>query len=146
MRTSAQGRAFLEHEEGLRLEAYSDGDPSDPPEREPVWTIGYGHTGKDVHEGLVWTPEQCDDALARDLRWVEQTINQHARIPPTQNQFDAFASLCFNIGAQRFRNSTALRKYNANDIAGAADAFLMWRIPPRLFPRRLRERALFLRA
>ena len=29
-----------------------------------VWTIGYGHTGADVHPGLVWTFEQAAAALA----------------------------------------------------------------------------------
>ena len=45
--------------ESLRLVAYRDAVG--------VWTIGWGHTGSDVHEGLVWTREQAIAALKRDL-------------------------------------------------------------------------------
>src|SRR5689334_6888086 len=31
-----------------------------------VWTIGRGHTGPEVHEGLVWTPEQSALAFSKD--------------------------------------------------------------------------------
>ncbi|MFT4325736.1 MAG: lysozyme [Candidatus Liberibacter psyllaurous] len=45
--------------EGLLLSAY----------RCPVgiWTIGYGHTGKDVFENLVITEQQADDLLKWDV-------------------------------------------------------------------------------
>jgi lysozyme len=46
-------------EEGLRLTAY--------PDAVGVWTIGWGHTGPEVHEGLVWTREQAVEALKKDL-------------------------------------------------------------------------------
>lgn len=147
MKVSAEGRAFLELEEGLELEAYSDAAPDDPPGRVPVYTVGVGHTGPEVHKGLVWTREQCDAALASDLARVEEAINRLCRIPPRPNQFDAMASLAFNIGLapSRFPGSSVLRLYNANDLQGAAEAFRMWKIPPRLIPRRERERSLFLR-
>ncbi len=45
--------------EGKRNEAYLD--TAEP----PVWTIGYGHTGPEVHEGLVWTDEQVEEAFGR---------------------------------------------------------------------------------
>jgi len=31
------------------------------------WTIGVGHTGPEVHEGLEWTDAQVDAAYASDL-------------------------------------------------------------------------------
>jgi lysozyme len=51
--------AMTENDEGLRLEAYQDSGG--------VWTIGWGHTGPEVHAGLVWTREQCVEALQSDL-------------------------------------------------------------------------------
>ncbi len=45
--------------EGCKLTAYRDIGG--------VLTVGYGHVGKDVSEGLVWTQEQADEALAHDL-------------------------------------------------------------------------------
>ena len=51
----------IKQEEGLRLNAYPDplshGDP---------WTIGYGSTGPDIRQGVVWTQEQADAALEAD--------------------------------------------------------------------------------
>ena len=46
-------------DEGLRLEAYLDSGG--------VPTIGWGHTGPEVHEGLVWTREQAVEALKKDM-------------------------------------------------------------------------------
>jgi lysozyme len=51
--------AMTERDEGLRLTAYQDSGG--------VWTIGWGHTGPEVHKGLVWTREQCVAALRKDL-------------------------------------------------------------------------------
>lgn len=144
MKTSEQGRAFLEHEEGIVLKAYLDAVG--------VPTIGVGHTGHDVtradvERGLTWTREECDAALAADLRRIEAAVNNGCTAPPTQNQFDAFVSLAFNIGARGFADSTALRRFNSGDIAGAAEAFLMWRNAggkPILLGRRIREKAVFL--
>lgn len=53
-------------------------------------------------------------------------------------------SLAFNIGATGFAGSTVARRARAGDRMGAADAFLMWRRPAVLLPRRRRERAVFL--
>jgi lysozyme len=53
-------------------------------------------------------------------------------------------SLCFNIGADNFRQSTVLKKLNTGDYRGAADAFMMWSKPEVLRQRRIKERALFL--
>ena len=55
----AAGLALTKAGEGLRLESYQDSGG--------VWTIGYGHTGPEVHEGLVWTQEQAEEALKHDL-------------------------------------------------------------------------------
>jgi lysozyme len=147
MHVSPSGRAFLEAEEGFKPRAYADirGIP----------TIGYGHTGpdvttQDVERGLTWTRAECDAALAADLRRTESAIVSGLRIPPTQNQFDALASLVYNIGVPGFYTSTVRRLYNLNNLSGSADAFLMWRNagPHKgvLLGRRMRERALFLKA
>jgi lysozyme len=45
--------------EGLRLRAYKC--PAG------VWTIGYGHTGPEVVEGLEWTIPQAEAALQADM-------------------------------------------------------------------------------
>ncbi len=59
MHYSAQGFEETKRLEACRFHAFQDSGG--------VWTIGYGHTGPDVYEGLVWTQEQCDAALRKDL-------------------------------------------------------------------------------
>jgi len=48
----------LKQDEGCRLSAYPDPLSGGEP-----WTIGYGCTGPDIHEGTVWTQAQADAAL-----------------------------------------------------------------------------------
>lgn len=38
------------------------------------WSIGYGHTGPDVCEGVVWSQEQADNALRSDLTGTAQRL------------------------------------------------------------------------
>jgi len=44
----------------------------------------------------------------------------------TQNQFDATVSLVFNIGRPNFSKSTMLKRLNARDYEGAAEALTWW--------------------
>lgn len=109
--------AIKEHE-ALRLTAYL-------PTKDDVWTIGYGHT-KTARQGMVITEAQAEQLLRDDLEWVEAAIDKLVKVPLTQNQHDAVGSLIFNIGGGAFSKSTVLRRLNAGDYRGAADAFLMW--------------------
>lgn len=129
--------------EGCRLEAYPDpatgGDP---------WTVGWGHTGPEVHKGLTISQDIADAYLLKDLTHVADTLNHVLEIEPTQAQFDALCSFVFNIGAANFVKSTLLRKLNAGDVLGAAMEFPKWRnaagrVMPGLVTRRAAEQALF---
>lgn len=60
------------------------------------WTVGYGST-HGVNRGTSITEAMADDLLRRDLAPVEVAINALG-ITITQNQFDALASACFNLG------------------------------------------------
>ena len=74
----------------------------------------------------------------------EPAVRDAVRKPLKQHQFDALVSLAFNIGTGGFRRSTVVKRLNAGDFRGAADAILMWDKPSILIPRRRRERELFL--
>jgi len=108
----------IKDHEALRLTAYL-------PTKNDVWTIGWGHT-KTAKQGMVITEAQAEQLLRDDLAWVEDAIDSLVKVTITQNQRDALGSLIFNIGATNFSKSTILRKLNAKDYLGAADAFLMW--------------------
>lgn len=131
---------LLKEFEGLRLEAYKD--------VAGVWTIGYGHTGG-VKAGDSITLEQAKQLLDQDLVRFEKAVNDGVKRPMTQNQYNAFVSLAYNIGVSGFLGSTALRRFNAGDVKGAADAITWWnqaggKVVKGLVRRRAAERDLFL--
>jgi lysozyme len=91
--------------------------------------------------------EQGLDLLTEDLAPIEIFL---AGIVPqlSQGQFDACASLAFNIGLGAFERSTLLRMIRAGEMDGAAEQFLRWdksggKVLPGLIARRRREREMF---
>ncbi|MNE21980.1 Lysozyme RrrD [compost metagenome] len=90
------------------------------------WTIGWGHTGSDVHEGLVITALHADKLLAQDLLSAERSVNRYAKVELNQNQFDALVSFTFNLGSGNMSTSTLLKKLNDKDFIGASKEFERW--------------------
>lgn len=135
MKTSTQGLTLLCEREGARNVAYRDSVG--------VWTVGVGHTGPEVHEGLVWTDEQVRQTLASDLARFEKAVNNCITVPLEQCQFDALVSFAFNVGATAFASST-LRKYiNLGNTEAAIHEFDRWHIPAEITSRRNAEREQF---
>lgn len=95
------------------------------------WTIGYGTTsdsgiGVTVSAGLRISEEQAETYLWRTLAlFAEKMLPLFTTIVPTPNQFGAMLSLAYNIGLNAFEKSTCLKRFNAGDVKGAAEA-LQW--------------------
>ena len=126
--------------EGLRLTAYRCSAN--------VPTIGYGHT-KGVKMSDVITMDQADAFFAEDIKWVEDTIAKTVKVPVNTNQYEAIASLIYNVGGGAWIHSTILRKLNKGDYKGAADEFPRWnkaggKVIKGLVRRRAAERKVFL--
>ncbi len=145
MKVSQTGIDLIKHFEGLRLEAYKD--------IAGIWTIGYGHTGPDVSEGMRISEEEAEALLRKDLTRFEQGVSSAVKVALGQNQFDALVSLAYNIGINAFRGSTAKRLLNKGNFIQAADAITWWNKAtingirqkvPGLVRRRAAEAALFL--
>jgi len=140
---SKRGLAIIKDFEGCRLTAYQD--------VVGVWTIGYGET-KDVYPGMTITQDQAEAMLrTRIAQDFEPGVLVALSRQPTQQQFDAMVSLAYNIGTGAFGKSTLVRKFNAGDMQGAADQFLVWnraggKVVSGLVRRREAERALFMEA
>lgn len=85
----------LRKDEGSRLEAYPD-----PLTHAAPWTIGYGHTGPDVRQGLIWTEEQAEDALSDDIARACRLLDIHAPWWRSLNDArqDVLANMVFNMG------------------------------------------------
>lgn len=126
--------------EGLRFTAYKD--------QNGIPTIGYGHTDG-VQMGDICNKQQAEEWLDEDLEEVDQALARLVNVPLTQNQYDALASLVYNIGAEHFSGSTVRRRLNQGNFQAAADAMMMWRyaggeVSIGLLHRREAERKLFL--
>lgn len=144
IRTSLQGIELIKSFEGFRSSASRLPDGK--------WIIGHGHV-RSAREGVTITPKDAEDLLRYDLRFVEESLSHLVFAPLNQNQFDALASLVFNISPNQFKDSDVLRRINAGDYLNAASGFDGWRraringrviIVDALVRRRAAEKALFL--
>jgi lysozyme len=118
---NAAGLNLIKNFEGCVLTAYPDpGTGGDP------WTIGYGHTGPDVHKGVTWTQAQADAALVNDLQRFEQGVNDMISRNLTPNQVAALVSFAYNVGLGALQGSTLLKDVNAGDFTAAAGEFGKW--------------------
>ena len=133
-----------------------------------VWTIGWGHALMDGAQQLKGaankararalypggiTREQAELLLRADLIPRAASVSSLLKAPASDAQFGALMALVFNIGAANLAASTLLRRFNAGDLAGAAEQFLAWdkarvqgvlQALPGLTRRRRAERAMFL--
>jgi lysozyme len=115
---SDSGFALTKKFEGLRLTAYQD--------QVGVWTIGYGHTGREVHGGMVITEDQADLLLHSDIAGAVACVNRAVTAELSQCHFDSLVDFVFNLGCGRLLGSTLLRHVNAGEFNLAAPQFLLW--------------------
>jgi len=137
------GLDVTEDSEGCRLTAYPDpGTGGDP------WTIGYGHTGADVHPDMTIDHAQAEEFLRHDVRSAEAAVKRLVKVELTQHQFDALVDFAFNCGAGNLQHSTLLKLVNEGDFATASTHFGDWvkgggHVLPGLVKRRHAETVLF---
>lgn len=141
MSMSYSGLQMMMKAEGLRLDAYRC--PAN------VLTIGYGHTGADVVEGMMINEAQAEALLKKDIEFAERGVREYAAVPLTQGQFNSLVDFAFNCGVGAMRGSTMLKRLNSHDYLGAADEFAKWDMAggkhlPGLARRRSDEKAMFL--
>jgi Ca2+-binding RTX toxin-like protein/GH24 family phage-related lysozyme (muramidase) len=111
---SQAGLEKLKSLEGYKLKAYQDDGK--------VWTIGYGHTGSDVFEGQVITPEEAGRLFASDLAVFERTVSRLVKVDLNQNQFDTLVMFAYNVGSSAFSRSSVLKMVNVGNF----DAVPTW--------------------
>jgi lysozyme len=90
------------------------------------WTIGYGHTGADVTEGMTITEEEADAFLRADVTKCVAALNELIIQPINQNQFDSLVSWVYNLGGTNLRNSTMLKEINQGHYLKAALEMERW--------------------
>lgn len=142
MQLGPRGEALIKGFERLKLVAYK-------PTPEDKWTIGWGHTGEEVVEGLVWTLDQAEAAFIRDTGWAVTQVIKTTDVQLTQEQFDALIAFTFNVGVTAEGHSTLIAYVNQRKWLAAAAEFPKWNkqkgaVVEGLVHRRAAERALFL--
>lgn len=122
--TGKKGLDLIKRFEGLKLKPYlcSAGVP----------TIGYGNTfyedGKKVtlNDSLI-TEQRASDLLSLTVKTFEKHVDSFCRDDINQNQFDALVSFAYNLGPNSLKNSTLLKKVNANpNDPTIRDEFMKW--------------------
>ena len=95
MKASDEVKLTIKNYEGCRLTAYKLPGESN-------WTIGWGHSGSDVYEGMTISAEQADDLFDNDIKVFEDAVNgwnDQYGLNLNQYEFDALVSITYNFGA-----------------------------------------------
>lgn len=109
---------------GIALhEGYSD--HAIEPVKGDVPTLGFGTTSG-VKMGDRITPPVALARALTDVQKFEGALKQCVTVPLSQNEYDAYISLSYNIGSRAFCNSTLVRNLNAGDYSGACQQILAW--------------------
>lgn len=132
----------IAQDEGLRLTAYPDPESSLGKAKQlgmtklqglsgAPWTIGHGHTGPEVCEGLCWTPEEAAEALRQDIATACAELDRHA--PWWRSMCDArqdvLANMAFNLGWTRlskFKNTLAAMQRHDYEAAAKGMLKSLW--------------------
>ena len=92
-----------------------------------VWTVGWGQTGKDIKEGVVWSQAQADAALEKSLSEFAEGVLKLVKVRARPEQLGALVSFAYNVGLGNLEKSTLLRLVNEGKDADAVVAqFLVW--------------------
>lgn len=105
--------------EGTRYYAYHDivGVP----------TVCQGYTGPGIIFGKKYSEAECSAFLKKDILEHSNGMLECVKVPLSENEFNAYSLLTYNIGVKAFCGSTAAKRLNAGDRAGACDAILFWK-------------------
>jgi lysozyme len=112
--------ATVPAEEGTEYKAYRD--------IVGVWTVCNGDT-KDVHPGLIETPEGCRQRLEKQLVAHARPVmacTPRLSEPGRDYQRAAAVSLAYNVGVAAWCRSSADRLFDAGEWRRGCDAFLKW--------------------
>jgi lysozyme len=92
-----------------------------------IWTIGWGQTGKDIKEGLVWTQAKADAALEESVGKFVEGVLKLVKVRLRPEQIGALVSFAYNVGLGNLEKSTLLRLINeGKSVDVVVPQFLVW--------------------
>lgn len=95
------------------------------PVKGDVPTIGFGTTGG-VKMGDTITPPKALARALTDVQKFEGAIKRCVNVPLHQYEYDAYASLAYNIGPAAFCKSTLVKLLNSGEYAMACYEITRW--------------------
>lgn len=121
----------------------------DPGTGKEPWTIGWGTTGPEVKQDTVWSEEQAQEALNREILGKCAGLLSYSPklVQEKDRQIAALISFAYNCGLGNYRISTLRKRVEAGDWRGACEEIIKWnkaagRVMPGLTRRRIAEAAL----
>jgi lysozyme len=123
MEVNKAGKDLIKQFEGCKLKAYKCPAGLD--------TIGYGNTfypdGTKVKPGDVITQERANELLDIIVEDFAKKVKPLIKQNLTDNNFSALVSFAYNAGVGNLKNSTLLKKVNANPKDPSIRAeFMKW--------------------
>jgi lysozyme len=88
-------------------------------------TVCYGET-KNVRLGQTYTESQCNKMFQVRLAEFTKSVEKCIKVPIPDNVKAASVSLAYNIGVNRFCNSTVAIYLNQGKIKQACEAFTLY--------------------
>lgn len=115
------GQTFTKQNEGCRLSAYEDTLGN--------WTIGYGHTGPEVTDGLIWTQAECETAFEDDYQQAitraHDDVGNICWVSLNETRQAALTDMAFEMGGKGLAQFKAMIGYlTHNDFQAASAAAL----------------------
>jgi lysozyme len=123
MEVNKAGKDLIKQFEGCNLKAYQCSAKH--------WTIGWGNTryedGTKVKQGDVITQERADELFDYILEDFINQIKPLIKSLLSDNNISALVSFAYNVGIGNLKNSTLLKKVNANPKDPSIKAeFMKW--------------------
>ena len=113
---SASGLIFLASQESYSPVPYKD--------TKGIITNGFGNASITPNQ-KVTVPKALED-LKQNTSEAGKAVSSCVMSRITQNQYDAFVSLAYNVGSYSFCKSTIVKKANQDDLIGACEEFKRW--------------------
>jgi lysozyme len=116
-----------------------------------VWTIGWGSTGPLIVEGTIWTQEEADAALTKEVkRIIKRVVKLSPSITGSDTKIAAITSFVYNLGEGAYKSSTLKKRIDAKDWISAVAEIKRWdkakgKVLPGLVTRRKDEADLLLK-
>lgn len=117
---SAVGLVGIALSEGFSQTAYPD-----PVKGVQVPTVCYGETSG-VKMGDTYSPQECLKRLNTSIKRYESEIKSCVKVPLYQAEYDAYTDLAYNIGGDKFCQSSIVARLNKGDYYGACAGILLF--------------------